>query len=77
MQLLQFVKQLEVQSAQYELSDAQGDEVLLLVDYRNNQFRVESSTPKNADFRAEVEKFALGLLARKHGVNLAEREQLL
>jgi hypothetical protein len=77
MRLLQFVKLLEVQSARYELSDAQGDEVLLLVDYKNNQFRIESSTQKNADFRAEVEKFALGLLARKHGANLAKKEQLL
>lgn len=78
MKRFKIVKKLTVNDAKYQLDDGNGNDALLLVDYKNNQFQIKSKTlGKNAEFINEVEKFAKGLLARKHAVNLAKKKQLL
>jgi hypothetical protein len=76
MQQLKFVKHLEVEKARYVVQDDQGEEFVLLVDYKMNSFIIERfETITNVEFGEEVQKLATGLLARKHGKNLAKREQ--
>lgn len=78
MQKLQFVKNLVVEKANYILEDEQGNKLELIVDYAANSFKIsESMTEPESEFWKESERFASGLLARKHGANLAEREQYL
>lgn len=76
MKYLEFIKQLEVDHAEYLLSDSSGSDVLLSVDYRHNTYTIDKrANLSNKEFILEMRKFARGLLSRKHGVNLALKEQ--
>lgn len=78
MQHFKFVKSLFVEHARYVLQDDKGNNAVLFVDYKNNTFQTEVSSDLLADnFAEEVKRFAKGLLARKHSVNLALKEQYL
>ena len=78
MQQLKYIKQLAVQSARYELDDGSENKVVLIVDYRNNKYMIkDSERVTNKRFGVEVQKLALGLLAREHGANLAKKEQYI
>lgn len=77
MQKLQFVKQFEVHFAQYQLNNGNGHMIKLNVDYKNNTFKLTPSVQLSTEFEKEVQQIAKGLLTRKHGVNLAEREQYI
>ncbi len=78
MQYLQTIAELAVEQAQYRVTDSTGQTLTLLVAYADNYFTVEGETSKfSPAFLAELDKLAKGLLARKHGTNLAKREQYL
>lgn len=72
---LRFVERFNVESAQYRLV-CEGSSAVLLVDYAGNIFTVESDSEEK-DFLEEVAQIARGLLARKHAVNLAQKEHYL
>ena len=77
MQKPQYVKHFEVHHAQYQLDDGNGTVIRLLVDYKNNSFHFEPASQSDSNFEKEARKIAQGLLQRKHGANLAEREQYI
>lgn len=59
--------------AQYHLSDGEGDEVLLKIDYKNNKYSLKNiGEDFNEDFRKEIHEVAGDLLQRKHGVDFAK-----
>lgn len=67
-----------VDQAEYQLNDGNGQTVVLLVNYRQNSYQLKpKQNLTDQSFYHEAERLARGLLARKHAVNLAEREQYL
>lgn len=78
MQNLKHITNLTVGKANYRLNDNAGNILELMVDYENNMFEIKNnSVSQDSDFFTETTKFATGLLAREHGVNLAKREHYL
>lgn len=60
--------------ARYNLEDGAGDSLLLKIDYQHDKYKIVSQGPViNPHFRAEVNRIASDLLARKHGVNFARK----
>ena len=56
----------------YHVSDSMGDDVLLIENYKENTFVIESQgTRKNNRFREELGEFALDMLHRKHNTDFA------
>lgn len=78
MQKLKSVANFILDHAVYLLTDYEGNEVTLSVEYAKNKYSIQgakkSLTPSSL---IEVNKLAKGLLARKHNVNLADREQYI
>lgn len=69
-----FTKSLYFGYARYRLSDGQGDEVYLKINYKLNKFKIVTVGMNiNPKFRKEVGMMAEDLLARKHGVNIVEK----
>lgn len=62
-------------NASYRVTDNQGGEVLLKIDYVGNNFEIECINSKiSKTSLIEVESIARDLLERKHQVNFAEKE---
>jgi len=60
-------------SASYFVSDGEGDEVLLQVDYKGNSFMIKSlGVRENKQFRIDLASFARDLLRRKHNTDFAK-----
>lgn len=60
--------------AEYRVSDGAGDEVNLLVNYKDNSFLIKSLGKRvNTAFREELRLFAGDLLKRKHNTDFAVR----
>lgn len=77
LQPLRFIKEFSVDHAEYRLSDHAGNSVVLHVDYEGNDFAVTEDKSVDRNFLDEVRGIARGLLARKHAVNLAEKEHYI
>lgn len=61
-------------SASYYVSDGNGDEVVLHVNYKGNSFLINSRGVRtNKKFRSELKCFAQELLQRKHNTDFAKR----
>lgn len=74
MKQLENVKQFMFESAQYYVSDGDGDRVILRVDYKNNSYSIEEKGGTlNPAFRQDISQVAADLLQRKHGENFARR----
>jgi hypothetical protein len=72
---LKYTKGFFFDYAQYRVSDGNGNDVLLKVDYKNNNFTLESNgNNKDNNFENEIRKFAKDMLAKKHGVNFADKK---
>ena len=69
------IKQFVFVSAQYQIGDDSGTNVILKIDYEHNLYAVESMDGNifNERFRQEVANIASDLLNRKHGVNFAKQ----
>jgi hypothetical protein len=60
--------------ASYLVKDGAGDDVRLEVDYKNNRFQIVSlGGPSHSAYRREIRAIATGLLARKHGIDFADK----
>ncbi len=59
--------------ATYLVGSDAGGEVVLEIDYKNNQFRIVGNAGKA---RLMIESFAKDLLERKHAVNFAKKFEL-
>lgn len=78
MQKLKHVDNFVLDHAVYRLTDGEGNEVTLFVEYAKNKYSIENKGGvPSGKFSTEVKQLAEGLLARKHGANLAEREQYI
>lgn len=77
LQKLQFIQEFTVDYAEYQFFDWLGACVRVRVNYANNTFSLHDISSTDQSFLKEVEALARGLLARKHAVNLAEKEHLL
>ena len=78
LQKLQFIKRLAIDKATYRLADDKGGELELNVDYISNTYLLNNvTTLTDKQFISEVNRLAKGLLARKHGANLAHKEHYL
>lgn len=78
MQKLKHVAHFTLDHAIYRLSDEKGNEVVLFVEYAKNKYSLQNRRGVlSKKFNTEVRQLAEGLLARKHGANLANREQYL
>lgn len=82
MRELKTIKELMFGTADYHISDGNGDALVLHVDYKNGTYNLsnlsnsrqgDTVSPSNPEFRKEVSKLADDLLKRKHGVNFAKR----
>ncbi len=59
--------------AQYNLKDVFGNNILLKVDYKNNQYQILSDSSDISDLvNEEISNFARDLLKRKSGKNFIE-----
>ena len=76
MQNLKHIKSFKFDYARYNLSDSLGDDVVLQVNYKDNNYVVKSKTKlKNKKFRVEIDEIATQLLKKKHGVEFASSKQ--
>lgn len=68
------IKEFVFGTAEYFISDGNGDKVKLKVNYFDNYFEIVGlGELENSEFRKEVAKKAKDLLKRKHGVNFAKK----
>ncbi len=58
-------------NATYRVADENDNEVLLMVDYKNNRFELVEQEARAKDFVEKVGLIAVDLLKKKHGVNFA------
>lgn len=73
---LKYIKTFIFGFAQYHLSDGDGDDVILKINYKDNSFAIEEiGNFVNLDFRKEIKELANSLLLRKHGINRAREIQ--
>ena len=73
MQNLKHIKSFKFDYARYNLSDGLGDDVVLQVNYKDNNYVVKSkSKSKNRKFRTEIDQIASELLRKKHAVDFAK-----
>ncbi len=62
--------------AQYVVGDDFGNEVMLVIDYRNNKFQtkvVKQQDDRINNLKRDISPVAKDLLARKHGINFAKK----
>ena len=68
------IKRFMFGSAQYNVSDGNGSNIVLRIDYEHGTYALEDKDKiPNGPFRQEVASIALDLIKRKHGVNFAEQ----
>lgn len=75
MKVFKHVKSFIFNKASYELSDGNGNEALVKIDYKNKEFEINTNGLVNGE-KAQLKREAVGiakdLLKRKSGVNFAE-----
>lgn len=72
MEKLTKLKSFIFDKAQYKVIDAQGNEGLLKVDYKNNSYKIVGKIEKIS--HQELTDFAETILQRKHGVNFVTKD---
>ena len=76
MKNLVYTKSFMFSNARYVLGDGNGNEILLSVNYRNNNYSKKVLKRNGGGYREltkEVENIALDLLARKSAKNFAKK----
>jgi len=72
-----YTKSFTFEKAQYRLSDNNGNDILLEVDYENNKYSNTALMNSNGGYgglKKEAEKIAKDLLRRKHKVNFVKKD---
>ncbi len=70
------IKGFYFQNAKYLVTDEEGDSLFMVMNYKDNSFKLETISGENVELKNETESVALKLLAKKHGVNFVSRLEI-